>query len=191
MARQSELIKNMTDKELLLNVYVSQLGMLVLALVIGFFLFDSWSEMFELFIWDPQQIVILGGGLAAAVIIIELILIKLLPKDMFDDGGINEKVFINRSISHIFVLSLVIAFAEEILFRGVLQTHIGLVPASILFALIHVRYLGKVLLFSVTVILSFLLGWLFYMTNNLLVPIFCHFLIDFVLGLLIRLRYIK
>lgn len=186
--KQADLIKKMTDKEILLNLYITQLIMLVLALGLGWFLFDSWADLVQKFKWDPFTIFVVGGGSAFIIVLFELMLEKILPKKMLDDGGINERVFQNRSVFHIFVLVTIIAFAEEILFRGVLQTHFGLIPASLLFAIIHVRYLRKVILFVITVSLSFYLGWLYLVTDNLLVPIFTHFTIDFVLGCILRFR---
>ncbi|MCT8138849.1 CPBP family intramembrane metalloprotease [Anaerobacillus sp. CMMVII] len=186
--RQADLIKKMTDREILLNLYITQLFMLVVALVVGWYLFESWSDFFRLFKWDPFYIFVLGGGSAVLIILFEMVLEKYLPKSMLDDGGINERVFQNRSVLHIILLVTVIAFAEEILFRGVLQTHFGIIPASILFAFIHVRYLSKIVLFVITVCLSFYLGWLYLITENLLVPIFTHFTIDLVLGCILRFR---
>lgn len=186
--KQADMIKKMTDKEILLNLYITQVIILLLAVVLSWFLFDSWSDLFSLFKWQPFEIFVIGGVAALIIISFELFLEKLLPKKMLDDGGINERVFRNRSIFHIFILALLIAFAEELLFRGVIQTHFGIVPASILFALIHFRYMSKVILFIITVSLSFFLGWLYLITGNLLVPIFTHFLIDFVLGTILRFR---
>ncbi len=186
--KQSDLVKKMTDKEILLNLYITQLIMLVLAFVLSWFLFDSFKDVLKLFKWQPFHIFVVGGGCAILIISFELLLEKVLPKNWLDDGGINERVFGNRSVFHIFVLAAVIAFSEELLFRGVLQTYFGLVPASILFALIHFRYLSKVVLFIVVVSLSFFLGWLYHRTGNLLVPIFAHFTIDFVLGCILRFR---
>lgn len=186
--KQADLIKKMTDREILLNLYITQLIMLVIALTLSWFLFESWSDLLTLFKWQPFEIFVIGGGAALLIVFFELLLEKVLPKHMLDDGGINERVFRNRSIFHIFILALFIAFAEELLFRGVLQTHFGIVPASILFAIIHFRYLSKVVLFVITVSLSFFLGWLYLITGNLLVPIFTHFTIDFVLGSILRFR---
>ncbi|RXJ03903.1 CPBP family intramembrane metalloprotease [Anaerobacillus alkaliphilus] len=186
--KQSELIKKMTDKEILVNLYITQLFMVLLAFILAWFMFESWSDLFQLFKWDPFSIFILGGGSALIIILFELILEKVLPKGMLDDGGINERVFQNRSVAHIFLLSIFIAFSEELLFRGVLQTHFGIISASVLFAIIHVRYLNKIVLFTITVGLSFYLGWLYMITENLLVPIFTHFTIDFVLGCILSCR---
>ncbi len=186
--KQSELIKKMTDREILLNLYLTQLFMVVLAFSLAWLLFDSWDEIWQMFKWDPFSIFVIGGGSALLIILFELFLEKVLPKRLLDDGGINERVFKNRSAFHIFFLAIIIAFSEELLFRGVLQTHFGIVSASLLFAIIHIRYLRKIVLFSITVGLSFYLGWLYIVTENLLVPMVTHFTIDFVLGLILSCR---
>lgn len=188
MMKQAELIKKMTDKEILLNLYITQLTMLALAFIASGFLFEEWTSLFSLFKWQPFHIFVIGGGSAVVIILLELWLEKVLPKSMLDDGGINERVFRDRNIIHILFLAAIIALSEELLFRGVLQTNFGIIPASILFALIHFRYLHKFLLFIITVSLSFYLGWLYLITGNLLVPIFTHFTIDFVLGCILRFR---
>ncbi|OIJ14851.1 CAAX protease family protein [Anaerobacillus alkalilacustris] len=186
--KQEEIIKKMTEKEILFNVYITQLIIFALAVVLSWFLFESFEDIKILFKWQPYLIFVIGGGSALLIIGFELCLEKVVPKKMFDDGGINERVFKNLGVIHIFILSFIIAFSEELLFRGVLQTHFGIVPASILFAVIHLRYLKKIILFIITISLSFFLGWMYQITGNLLVPIFAHFTIDFVLGCILRFR---
>lgn len=130
-----------------------------------------------------------GGGVAIAIVVVDLILDRMLPKSWLDDGGINERVFKNLSLVELTLLCFVIAVAEELLFRAVLQTAFGLIIASTIFALIHFRYLKKPVLFINVWIVSFLLGVLFHWTGNIGVTIVAHFLIDFLLGLTIRQRY--
>ncbi len=189
MKNQSDLIKGMTDKEVISHLYLTQLILLVIASIIGFFLFDDFESFLEIWKFNLSDIIIYGGLTGIAVILIDLWLMKVLPGHLFDDGGINERVFRNLSIFQIFILSLIIATVEEWLFRGVIQTHFGLVVSSILFALLHVRYLKKWFLFIIVILLSFLLGWLYELTGNLFVPIFAHFMIDFVFGVKIRTEY--
>jgi membrane protease YdiL (CAAX protease family) len=190
MKNQADLIEHMTDREVLTHLYITQLFLLAVASVIGFFLFDL--ESFKS-IWqqDLLEILLYGGIAGVGVVLIDLWLMKIVPHHHFDDGGINERVFQKRSYFHIFILCWLIAIAEEWLFRGVIQTHFGLVVASVLFAFLHIRYLKKWVLFIIVISLSFLLGLLYEITENLLVTIFAHFLIDFIFGVKIRLDYIK
>ncbi|MDG5787639.1 CPBP family intramembrane metalloprotease [Evansella sp. AB-P1] len=175
----------MTDKELLLNLYLTQVIILIIAFLLSFFIYGSWFFPFTLIQWDIYHIG-LGIILALIVVVIELILAKCLPKTWFDDGGINERVFKKRSPFHIVIIAGFVGFSEEILFRGVLQTTIGYIPASIIFAIIHIRYLYNPFLFLFTVGLSFGLGAIYMYTGNLLTVIICHIFIDMLLGLFIR-----
>lgn len=189
--RQAEVIKTLSDRELLLNVYLTQFVLVVLSFVVGFFLFLEIWFLPQIFVLRWLDMLLLGGGAALVIVSIDLALMKVLPESAFDDGGINERIFGNRSIFHIFVLSLLISISEELMFRGVIQTHFGLVIASLLFAIIHVRYLTKPVLFSLVVGISFLLGIVYKSTGNIAVTITAHFLIDFIMGCLIKCKASK
>ena len=104
----------------------------------------------------------------------------------FDDGGINEKLFRNQSVGSIFFIALTVAICEELLFRGVIQTTFGYLFASSLFVVLHTRYLKKPVLLGLLIVTSFLIGFIFEVTSNLLVTITFHFVVDFVLGLYIK-----
>jgi uncharacterized protein len=191
MNNQSEMIKHMTDKEILFHLYMTQLALVSIGTLGAFFLFDDFHHFQSIWKLNIVEIMILGGLIGIAVIGLDLILMRFLPTSLFDDGGINKRVFEKRSIPHIFILCFIIAFSEEWLFRGVIQTHFGLFIASILFAVTHIRYMTKWLLFTLVTALSFLFGWLYSITGNLFITIFAHFLIDFVFGVKIRLDYVK
>lgn len=132
-------------------------------------------------------------GIPAGIIVVlfDLFMMRVTPSSYQDDGGINERIFSSLSYSMIFVVALVVAISEELLFRGVLQTHLGLLWTSIIFAAVHYRYLFNWFLFLNVLVLSFFIGFLFEWTNNLLVTITAHFLIDFILGVLIRKKQAK
>lgn len=185
---QSELIKQMSGTQVRQSVFLSQGLFIIIALVLSLFLFLSYHDWFELFNINLQQILLFGALPALILVIIEILLSKVVSKEAIDDGGINEKVFKDASVGMIFLIALVVAIAEEMLFRGVLQTTFGLFIASGIFAVIHVRYLKKPILFIFVVLTSFLIGYLFYLTNNLFVVIAFHFLVDFLLGLFIKYR---
>ncbi|WP_237664441.1 CPBP family intramembrane glutamic endopeptidase [Sutcliffiella horikoshii] len=189
--RQAEVIKNMSPKELLFHLYLSQLAFLVIGVILAFILFDNFASFFRIFPWKPLEVLVIGTIVGISVVGIDLLLMKWLPKDLLDDGGINEKMFQTRSVPHIFFLAIVISTAEEFLFRGVIQTHFGIWVASIVFALLHIRYLHKWVLFLSVVIISFLLGYLYEVTGSLYVTIWAHFLIDVLLALKIRYDYVK
>lgn len=89
---------------------------------------------------------------------------------------------------HCLGLALVSGVAEEAFFRGALQARVGLLVASVLFALAHFvprRELAPWCGFSFAA--GLLLGGLFELTGNLIAPITAHVVINAVnLRLLVR-----
>lgn len=189
--RQAEIIKQMDPRELLYHLYLSQIAFFVIGLVLAYFLFYSFESLKEIFSWQPIDIFVIGTVVALVVVGADLLLIKWVPKSLLDDGGINEKMFQTRSLPHIIFLAFIISFAEEFLFRGVIQTHFGIWVASILFAVLHIRYLHKWVLFLSVVLISFVLGYTYEVTGSLWVTIWAHFLIDMLLAYKIRADYLK
>ncbi|MET3318133.1 UNVERIFIED_ORG: membrane protease YdiL (CAAX protease family) [Peribacillus simplex] len=189
--KQAELIKQLTDKQLLYNLFLTQIILLTLAFFLGIILFNDRSTFFELFIFNDLNILLFGIPAGIIVVLFDLFMMRVTPSSYQDDGGINERIFSSLSYSMIFVVALVVAISEELLFRGVLQTHLGLLWTSIIFAAVHYRYLFNWFLFLNVLVLSFFIGFLFEWTNNLLVTITAHFLIDFILGILIRRKKAK
>ncbi|WP_079479921.1 CPBP family intramembrane glutamic endopeptidase [Halobacillus salinus] len=186
--RQADLIKQMSDKEVAVQLAVTQLILLAVALVTSLFLFESyWSEWLSMFPLSYENWLMLGVLPGLLILLIDLALMYTLPKKYYDDGGINEKVFENRSFSGVLFLTLLVAISEEMLFRGVLHNELGYIPASILFAVIHIRYLSKPVLLLSVLFVSFLIGYMFEVTGSLTATITAHFIVDFVLGLWIKL----
>lgn len=189
--RQADIIKHLPDKEIIFHLYLTQGILLIVSLVLGFFLFDNWSSFLGLWDWKDRNILIIGSAFAFMVVFVDFLLMKWLPEAMYDDGGINERIFQKRSIPHIFILCFLISFSEEILFRGVIQTHFGLFIASSIFALLHVRYLYKWVLLTSVVLLSFLLGYIYELYQNLWITVYAHFWIDFIFAVKLRIDYLR
>lgn len=184
--RQAELAKQLTGKELLLSVYLTQVILLILAVILSFVVYRSIPSFFSLFRWDPKWLFV-ATICGVLVVSVDVLLMKLLPSHYYSDGGINEKLFSNLSIFQITILVLVIAIVEEWLFRGVVQVKLGLIPSCIIFALVHFRYWAHWYLIINVVVLSFLFGIVFELSGQQLLPvILMHFIIDFLLGLYIK-----
>lgn len=186
--KQNELIKQMTDKELKKQVILSQLIFITIGIILSIFLFEEMSDWLLYFNWNPKEIFYYGVISGLIIVGIDLIIMYIFPERYYDDGGINEKLFKNLSIADIFCVTLIIAVSEEILFRGLVQTTFGYVFASVLFALMHIRYLKKPILLISVLLISFYIGYLFELTGNLYVTITSHFTVDFLLGLFIRFQ---
>lgn len=188
MRKQSEIIKQLSDHELKVQLIISQLLLVILSIILSYFLFDSiveWLNYVKLSYFDILYYGVIPGLLIVST---DLVCMHIFPKRLYDDGGINDRVFRNRSVANIFLLALVVAIAEELLFRGVIQTSFGYLTASILFALVHFRYLTKPVLLLSILFVSFYIGYIFVLTENLLVTITAHFVVDFILGLVIRFQ---
>lgn len=183
--KYKEIINELTDKELLLHLYFTQIILFIISLILGMVLFDEYPFQ-DLMNWNDPNILYFGVTAGGAVVFLDAILMKWLPPSYYDDGGLNKKIFKNRNILHIAFIAAVVAISEELLFRGIIQTKVGIVIASVIFAIIHYRYLFNRFLFINIVSLSFFIGFIFEWTNNLVVTIVMHFLIDFLLGVMIR-----
>ena len=98
---------------------------------------------------------------------------------------LTEVLLTTNSFGGLLVNLLVIAcvppIGEELLFRGVLQQlftrwrnniHLGIWLSALLFSLLHMQFYG----FFPRMLLGGLLGYLFYYTGNIWVPIAAHFI---------------
>lgn len=186
--KQSEIIKLLSDRELKKQLILSQFLFLAASILLSYFLFDSLDDWLLLFEWDPKQLFIFGLLPGLLVVLFNLALEMVVPERHLDDDGINKRIFGSQSVPFIIVFSLLIALSEEMLFRGLIQTVFGYVFASLFFAFIHFRYLKKPVLLLSVLAVSFLIGYLYELTGNLLVTITAHFTVDALLGLVIRYR---
>ena len=182
---QAELIKNITSKQLVFHLYITQILLLTIALISSIFVYKDISTFFDLFRMDTTFLFV-GILSGLAVVTIDLVMMKILPEKYYDDGGINKKLFANMPAWKIASLALLIAISEELLFRGMIQTKFGFIAASIIFALIHFRYWNHWYLIINIVLLSFWVGFLYEWSGQQLLPVIAmHFTIDFLLGLYI------
>ncbi|MBE3568609.1 MAG: CPBP family intramembrane metalloprotease [Bacillales bacterium] len=181
------LIEKLTHQDIMKSLYWTQCLLLAFTGIGIWLLFDSFSTYFQLFDWSDRRLVfgIIGG---LTVVLIDVCFMKWLPHRYFDDGGINEKIFSKLSIVSTVRITALIAFSEEMLFRGVLQTQFGFTAASILFSLVHIRYLSNWFLTINIFILSFWIGFFYEWTGNLAVTVVMHFVIDCLLGIIIHYK---
>ncbi|TFJ93789.1 CPBP family intramembrane metalloprotease [Lentibacillus salicampi] len=186
--KQSEIVKQLTDKELTKQLIFSQLLLLLLSILLSFLLFDNIAGWLDYFSLDMRDFFYYGVLTGIVIVVLDLMLMYIFPKKYYDDGGINDRIFKNRSIKGIFGIALLVAITEELLFRGLIQASFGYVAASTLFALVHIRYLKKPVLLVSVLVVSFYIGYIFVLTENLVVTIIAHFTVDFVLGMIIRFQ---
>jgi membrane protease YdiL (CAAX protease family) len=95
-----------------------------------------------------------------------------------------KSVFSDTRLLDLIMISAIAGIAEEVLFRGIIQTKFGIVIASIVFGLVHLVSPAYVI---VTMIMGFYIGAFYYISGSLLIPIQMHFIYD--LAALVYLRY--
>ncbi len=102
-------------------------------------------------------------------------------------GDLIQTILIMESpLEFLFTLTIVAvipALGEELIFRGILQRrleelmqkpHAAILISALIFSFIHFQFAG----FLPRVVLGLLLGYLYYWTRNLWVPILAHFVIN-------------
>jgi hypothetical protein len=72
------------------------------------------------------------------------------------------------------------AVGEELFFRGAMQAEWGIVPASLIFGLLHVGPGRKFLPWPFqAIVMGFAFGGLFWLTGNLAAPVLAHFTVNY------------
>ncbi|RUT36110.1 CPBP family intramembrane metalloprotease [Paenibacillus zeisoli] len=176
----------LNERLLLINLYITQGLALIMGLIILFFQKQSLVNL--LTFPNGPGFIYWGAGLAGVMFVIDLVLSKVIPEDSMDDGGINEMLFRTRPVWHIIVIAGFVAICEELLFRGAIQHAFGPYWTSIIFAIIHIRYLKHWIPTGWVFLSSYGLGYIYIHSGTLWAPILCHFIIDLVSGLIIRFR---
>ncbi|GIO58988.1 lysostaphin resistance A-like protein [Paenibacillus cellulositrophicus] len=178
--------EQLNDRLLLINLYITQGLTLLIGLV--WILLQRRNPLALFQLQHPGQVVAWGLGLAAVMFAVDFLVSRITPEEVMDDGGINNMLFQRRPVWHIIVISAVVAVCEELLFRGAVQHAFGPYWTSILFAVIHVRYLKHWIPTGWVFLSSYGLGYIYIHSGTLLAPVLCHFMIDCVSGLVIRFR---
>ena len=176
----------LTDRLLLINLYITQALTLIIGLI--WLLFQKRNPFHLLSLPENAHFVAWSLGLAATMLVVDFLLTHIVPEDSMDDGGINELLFKKRPVWHIVLIAAVVSICEELLFRGAIQYSIGPYWTSILFAVIHIRYLRHFVPTGWVFLSSYGLGYIYIQSGTLWAPILCHFFIDLISGLVIRYR---
>lgn len=184
---QGQELEQVDDRTLYLSLGITQAILLIIGVVLYFLFLDERMTLAQLFHGD-HLLIALSGGLGLAILILgtNLALMRWAPKEYFDDGGVNKRLFQGLTYWQIFLVALTVALIEEWLFRAVLQNLIGWFWASLVFALIHVRYWSQWMYALLILFTSFAFGLTYEWVDSLWAVIIAHFLIDFCMGLIIK-----
>lgn len=173
------------QRRLLISFYGTQLFLLIITLGILWF-----QGRLNVWVYGLENPVNWGLGVVVGlmIVLVDLLLDRFLPEEMLDDGGINELLFVNQNVLQIFMIALTAGIVEELLFRGAIQEWLGVWGTSLLFVVIHTRYLRKWVMVVVVGVISLGFGFLYEWTGSLITVIVAHTLVDFIMGCYIRYR---
>ncbi|MCR8964444.1 CPBP family intramembrane metalloprotease [Brevibacillus halotolerans] len=180
-------LDQLDDRTLLLNLWLTQGIVFLIALLGSWFLYTK-TEFWQLLLTMHPSYLGYAVLLIVLVVASNIIIEKTVPPSWVDDGGMNERIFRSLSIPTTFLLCVAVGISEEWLFRGVIHELVGNVWTSILFTAIHFRYLQKPILIGMVFLTSYLLGILFTWTNSLITVMFVHATINFVLALFLKYK---
>jgi len=174
----------MDRKSLLIKSTLLEGGLLVLAVVLGFFFNQPIFEQFN-FSWPAWMWGVLGTlPLLAALLWLDSSKAKHLVQLRQLVDQIVRTLFTQCTIWDLALISLLAGIGEEALFRGFLQS--AMVPslgpvlavliAAVIFGLLH--YLSLTYAIYAT-LMGIYMGWLLLIFDNLLVPTIVHAVYDF------------
>ena len=166
------------------------IGYIVLSSIISGIagILGGWFVIPSLAVLGNHLLLGIGSGL---IILLTSQVLNLFPaakqfsKEMREIYGVS-------TIGSCFKISTSSGIGEEVLIRGTLLPLLGILPSTIIFALIHVvpdlRCLYHV---AWTFIVGIFLGGLFIYTGSLIAPIVAHFTNNLIAFLYIRYKIIK
>jgi len=169
------------EATLRLNLWLTQGLVLIMAAGSSLWAhgFQGTMELFRFPLWSS---LIWSGCVIAAIVLLSIVMDKYLPKRWQDDGSVNMRIFGSMSPVTTLLVCIAVGVGEEWLFRGVLQSFAGNFWTSVLFTLVHVRYVTKPLMVISVFGTSWLLGMLFTYSGSLWSPIVAHIGIDLLLA---------
>lgn len=117
----------------------------------------------------------LYGLIAGIFLVISSNLIVLTSPPFKKSLKILDEMLLNKlKIIDAIPLAIFSGFGEEIFFRGILQNGIGIIPASIIFALMHLPSKEFAIYSLWTFFAGMVFGNIYQITNNLFIAIVAH-----------------
>jgi len=180
-----------SKKVLLLNIILSQALLVAAILVLKIFIIKENVSVagFLQFNLNLKSFFITAAG-SMLLVLLQVICYKYIPREKYFDE-LNFLLIQKFSLRDLFIIFTTGAIIEEILFRGLLQPFLGIVFSSMVFALIHIRYLTKIYIILEVFLMGIILGVVYQATGLLIVPIICHLLLNFLVAVMIKKGYME
>lgn len=182
-----------SKKDLLLNILLSQVLLFALAFIL-------WAVLrmrhIVVSLLSLMTISTAGRAVAAFIVgtaillILQIVFLRTIPWDkLFDE--INQLLMAQFSLIELVPIFFLGALSEEFLFRGIIQSVLGIWLTAFIFTLIHYRYWRKIYILVEVFLMGIIIGFVFYFTGNLWAPVLCHFAINILTALIVQRGYIQ
>lgn len=145
----------------------------------------------------PIESFVISMIASVMLLLFGIILTLKQPSNYIDD---TNKTYEDDSLPAIFIFMFIAALFEEVLFRGIIQNlillftnqqWIAILLTALLFITFHVRYFKKPMMLLNIFIPSVVFGWVYVKTDNILVPVFVHFIMNFGMTILFKYKLIS
>lgn len=156
-------------------IVVPVLGLLIIAGLIYWFIVVRKEGQFTGLLMSEisgMDFLLMAGAILLSLAIL-MVFVKILPMEKLYDENV-RLLADSYGLGFLAAYFIPNAFAEEIIFRGAVQSLIGLVPAAIVFTLIHVSYYKKPLMLVEAFLQALVLGGLMYITGSLWITTIAH-----------------
>ncbi|GAB0167751.1 CPBP family intramembrane metalloprotease [Lysinibacillus sp. CTST325] len=126
-----------------------------------------------------------------------VILTLFIPSKYMDE---TNQSYQDYSLLSIVAFMFIGALFEEVLFRGIIQNLLlvfleqpwtAIIITTLLFIGMHIQYFKKPIMLINITIPSLIFGWIYFETNNILVPFLVHFLMNIGMTLLFKYNLIR
>lgn len=187
--------KNFSPKDA--SIVFSSFIFVGLAVVFAFIVYDVFTIQNFLSFEKPLIMALNVVTASLGLLLFGVILTLYIPSKYIDD---TNKGYHEYSLLGIFSLMFTGALFEEILFRGIIQNLIyvftenqwvAIGTTTLLFIGIHIQYFKKPIMLINIIVPSLTFGWIYFETNNILVPFLVHFLMNFCITLLFKYNLIR
>ena len=172
------MMKQTRNYEILLLVVVVEIIVIIISFVLAYFTKVNLISLLNI----SLKATITGLIFLVVLTVVNLLSVFILPryigflrplKEAYDEVS---GLVISLDPFSIVVISLFSGVAEELLFRGVVQTTWGIVLASLVFGLFHIGNKKTIQYGAYAILIGFYLGYLMIYTQSLWAPILVHVL---------------
>ncbi|KOP70153.1 CAAX protease [Lysinibacillus sp. FJAT-14745] len=167
------------------------------AIIFALIVYDVFTIQDFLSFNQPFTMVMSVVLASFGLLLFGVILTLFIPSKYMDE---TNKSYQDYSLLSIVAFMFIGALFEEVLFRGIFQNLLliflehqwtAIIITTLLFLGMHTQYFKKpIMLINITVP-SLIFGWIYFETNNILVPFLVHFLMNIGMTLLFKYNLIR